>query len=237
MTPNQPLIEVRGLSYTYPDGHEALHDISLLIHRGEKIGIVGGNGAGKSTLLLHFNGILSGAGGIIIFGMAPDHANIREIRRRVGVVFQNPDDQLFSPTVYDDVAFGPRNLGLSEEEVALRVGESLDAVGLAGFEERSAFHLSFGEKKRAAIATVLAMGPDIIALDEPTSNLDPKGKREMSEFLEKLGGTQIIVTHNLELVRKHCDRAVVMREGRIVADGSPSDIFTDAEFLKSNELA
>jgi len=231
-----PAISIRNLSYSYPGGQQALRDVSLDIRQGETVGIVGGNGAGKSTLLLHFNGILTGNGDVEIFGMRPVKSSIREIRRKVGMVFQNPDDQLFSPTVFDDVAFGPRNLELSETEVESRVNESLRAVGLEGFDERSAYHLSFGEKKRASIATVLAMRPDILVLDEPTSNLDPRGKREMVELLGKLEGTKVIVTHNLELVKILCNRAIVMTAGEVVGDGRPEEIFTDNEFLLSNGL-
>ena len=223
-------VEIRDLCYSYPDGTLACENVSFDVNEGETLGLVGANGAGKSTILLHLNGILRGDGEIRIFGVKLDDSTLREIRQVVGLVFQNPDDQLFTNTIYEDVAFGPRNMGLSEDEVAHRVGKSLDSVGLGGkngnetrFYNRSAFHLSFGEKKRASIATVLAMEPKILVLDEPSSNLDPAGRREIMALLKNLGGTQIIVTHNLEFVRNLCDRVVVMGAGKVAAIGCPEE--------------
>ena len=229
---HRPAVEIRGLHYSYPDGTPALRGVELVIEEGESVGIVGPNGAGKSTLLLHLNGILAGRGEVKIFGIPVVKSNLKEIRRRVGLVFQDPDDQLFSPTVFDDVAFGPINMGLSPEEVEDVVKKALRQVGLKGFERRSAFHLSFGQKKRAAIATVLSMNPDLLALDEPSSNLDPRARRELSELLQSLKVTKIIVTHDLPFVFENCERVVVMSDGRVVADGDAFTILSDENLLE-----
>jgi len=233
MTDNGRAIQIESLRFSYPDGTVALDDLCLEVAEGEKVAVLGANGAGKSTLLLHLNGILRGGGSVRVCGLQMSRATAKTIRRMVGVVFQNPDDQLFCPTVGDDVAFGPRNLNLPEEEVGRRVAESLAAVGMSGSEERSAFHLSFGQKKRVAIATALAMQPRIMALDEPTSNLDPRGRREIAALLRRLGRTQVIVTHDLELVGRLCDRAVVLAEGRKAADGPIARILADERLLDS----
>jgi len=233
---NGAVIRIRSLSWSYPDGHPALDDVSLDVLTGEKVGLVGANGAGKSTLLLHLNGVLPSGGCVRVLGMVVEKANLRAIRQSVGLVFQNPDDQLFCPTVGDDVAFGPRQLRLPEEQVAARVRESLAAVGLSGFEERSPFHMSFGEKKRVAIATVLSMAPKILALDEPTSNLDPKARRELIKLLERLGGVQVIASHDLDLVRTLCDRVVLLSKGRAVASGAPAEILADRALLQAHGL-
>ncbi len=230
---NGKIVQIRSLSFAYPTGKSALEDFSLEIERGEKIGVIGANGAGKSTLLLHLNGILAGKGEISVGGLKVEKKNFKTIRRMVGLVFQNPDDQLFCPTVGEDAAFGPRNLELSEDEVARRVKTSLSSVGMAGFERRSAVHLSVGEKRRAAIATVLAMDAELIALDEPTSNLDPKGRREIIQLLKDLGRTQIVVTHDLGLVRDLCDRVVLLKQGRKAAEGKPEAILSDESLLES----
>ncbi|MCY3020728.1 MAG: ABC transporter ATP-binding protein [Planctomycetota bacterium] len=236
MTADAVAIQVTGLSYSYPDGSKALQEVSFQVKRGERVGFVGANGAGKSTLLLHLNGILQGKG-VTIVGMAVTKANLKSVRQKVGLVFQNPDDQLFCPTVFEDIAFGLRNLRIPEDEVGRRVRESLRTVGLEGFEKRSAFHLSVGQKKRIALATVLAMQCDILVLDEPTSNLDPRGRREIAALLEQLGGTQVIATHDLALVRKLCSRVIVLREGGIVADGEPRTILNDEAFLRAHDLS
>jgi cobalt/nickel transport system ATP-binding protein len=233
---NVPAVQIEALSYSYPDGSPALREISLTLAHGERVALVGANGAGKSTLLLHLNGILL-SGSVTICGLPVVKRNLKAIRQKVGLVFQNPDDQLFCPTIFEDVAFGPRNLQLPEHEVRRRVEAALRAVGLADSGGRSAFHLSIGEKKRAALATVLAMQPEILVLDEPTSNLDPRGRREIIQVLRDLGGTQLIATHNLDLVRALCTRVLVMRAGRIVADGAPRTVLADEEFLKANDLA
>ena len=215
---NDKVIEIDRLSYDYPDGTPALREIQLEISRGESVAILGPNGAGKSTLLYHFNGTFMGRGNVTVLGLPVVKENLREIRRRVGLVFQNPDDQLFCPTVYDDVAFGPLNMGLDPEQVRLRVEQALDMVGLQGFERRSAHHLSEGEKKRVALATVLAMDSEILALDEPTDNLDPAGSQVLIERIRRLSQTKVIITHHLPLAMDLCTRAVFLRAGRKVED-------------------
>jgi len=229
-------VEIRNLSYSYPDNTSALEDVSLAVGAGERVVILGANGAGKSTLLLHLNGLLRGSGLVRICGLEVKRRNLNEIRRKAGVVFQNPDDQLFCPTVYEDIAFGLRNLGFSEEVVKGKVRDSLEQTGVPGFEHRSAHHLSFGQKRRVAIAAVLAMEPEILVLDEPTSNLDPKGKRQIRSLLGEISLTQIIVTHDLNSVREMADRVVVMFRGRIFADGKPEEILGDEELLKAADL-
>ncbi|MGH9340625.1 MAG: energy-coupling factor ABC transporter ATP-binding protein [Acidobacteriota bacterium] len=230
------VVEIKGLSYSYPDGTQALDEISLVISQGEKVAILGPNGAGKSSLLLHLNGILRSNGHVTIFGMGTKRKNLKSIRQKVGLVFQDPDDQLFCPTVFDDVAFGPRNLQLAEEEVASRVFRSLTAVGVQGLEQKSAVHLSVGQKKRVAIATVLSMDSEVLVLDEPTSNLDPRGRKELLCLLTKLGGTQIIATHDLEFAGHLCDRIVVLCRGRKVAEGPAGLILSDHALLESQGL-
>lgn len=232
----EPVVQIEHLSYVYPDGNAALHDLSLSVAEGEKVAIVGANGAGKSTLLLHLNGILQSNGAVRVGGLAVLKRNLKSIRQQVGLVFQNPDDQLFCPSVFDDVAFGARNLDLPEDEVRRRVERSLASVGLAGFGERSAFHMSMGEKRRAAIATVLAMDARLIALDEPTSNLDPRGRREIIALLRDLGRTQLLVTHDLDMVRDLATRVVVLARGRTVADGAPGAVLSDRALLESSGL-
>jgi cobalt/nickel transport system permease protein len=230
------LLEIKDLSFTYPDGSPALRGISLAIAAGERVALVGANGAGKSTLLLHLNGIIESAA-VTVSGLPATRANLKAIRQKVGLVFQNPDDQLFCATVAEDVAFGPRNLRLAESEIAERVRESLREVGLQGFERRSAFHLSVGEKKRAALATVLAMRPDVIVLDEPTGELDPRGRRELAALLRRIGRTQIVATHDFELARELCSRVVVLDKGTLVADGTVADVLGDHTLLAAHGLA
>jgi cobalt/nickel transport system ATP-binding protein len=212
------VIEIDHLSYHYPDGTPALREIQLEIVRGESVAILGPNGAGKSTLLYHFNGTFIGNGQVTILGLPLVKPNLKEIRRRVGLVFQNPDDQLFCPTVYDDVAFGPLNMGLDQEKVRQRVEQALETVGLQGFERRSAHHLIEGEKKRVALATVLAMDSEILALDEPTDNLDPAGSRALIERIRQFNQTKIIITHHLPLAMDLCMRAIFLQAGRKVED-------------------
>jgi cobalt/nickel transport system ATP-binding protein len=228
---HRPAVEIKDLHYAYPDGTQALRGLNLTIEEGESVGIVGPNGAGKSTLLLHLNGILRGQGEVKIFGLPVVKKNLQEIRRRVGLVFQDPDDQLFSPTVFDDVAFGPINMGLTREEVEREVHRALAAVGMEEMERRSAHHLSFGQQKRVSIATVLSMRPDLLALDEPSSNLDPRARRELAELLQGLRITKLVVTHDLPFVFEICERVVVLSEGRVVADGEAFSVFTDEELL------
>jgi cobalt/nickel transport system ATP-binding protein len=237
-----PAIEIQNLAYSYPDGTPALNGINLLINPGEKVAILGANGAGKSTLLLHLNGLLRGNGtgprvsAVRIFGETVNGKSLAAIRQKVGFVFQNPDDQLFCPTVYDDVAFGPRNMKLDEAEVERRTKAALETVGLADIGGKNVFHLSVGQKKRAAIATVLSMDPELLVFDEPTSNLDPRGRRELLALLEKLPKTQIIATHNLEAAEQICSRAIILFQGRIVADGDTQRILGDKVFLQNHGL-
>ena len=212
------VVEIDHLSYHYPDGTPALREIQLEVFRGESVAILGPNGAGKSTLLYHLNGTLIGNGRVTILGLPLVKENLKEIRRRVGLVFQNPDDQLFCPTVYDDVAFGPLNMGLDLEAVKHRVGRALEMVGLQGFERRSAHHLSEGEKKRVALATVLAMDSEILALDEPTDNLDPAGSQALIERIRQFNQTKVIITHHLALAMDLCDRAIFLQAGKKVED-------------------
>lgn len=232
----EPCIEVRNLSFSYPDGTEALRNISLEIGKGEKVAIVGPNGSGKSTLLLHFNGILRGKGELRILGKVINKANLKEIRREVGLVFQEPDDQLFSPTVFDDVAFAPLNQDLSTEEVKIRVKQALQGVGLPGYENRSSHHLSYGEKKRVSIATVLSYDPEILALDEPTSNTDPKNRRRLINLLKGLAKTIVIATHDLDLVLDVCPRCMIINQGAIRANGKTEELLTNSHLLEANDL-
>ena len=230
-------IRIDSLSFSYPDGHSALENISLMIARGETVGIIGPNGAGKSTLLLHLNGILQSNGAVQICGMSAKGRNLKTIRNKVGLIFQDPNDQLFSPTVFDDVAFGPMNMALTEDEVCQRVAKALGWVGMTGYESRSSHHLSRGEKKRIAIATVLSMESEILVLDEPTSDLDPQGKWSLIELLEKLPMTKVVTTHDLEVVRSLCRRTIVLDKGKVVADGSTDSILSDISLLEAHSLA
>ncbi len=230
-------IEVEHLSFDYPDGRRALHDVSLQIGMGEKVALVGPNGAGKSTLLLHLNGILTPKDGRVrACGLEMRKENLGKVRAGVGVIFQNPDDQLFSPTVFDDVAFGLLYQGLPEAEVRARVAQALTTVGIAGYADRVPYHLSAGEKKRAALATVLAMDPEILVLDEPTSGLDPRGRRSLINLLRSLPQTMLVATHDLNMVRELLPRTVVLDEGRVVADGATADILSDALLLAAHGL-
>ncbi|MGQ9730553.1 MAG: energy-coupling factor ABC transporter ATP-binding protein [Candidatus Zipacnadales bacterium] len=228
-------IEIERLSYTYPDGSSGLREVSLAVAEGQCAGLVGPNGAGKSTLLLHLNGILEGDGSVRIYGR-PVRENLREARRLVGLVFQNPDDQLFMPTVFDDVAFGPLNLGWDKDRVRTEVARALDAVGLTGYDHRSPHHLSLGEKKRVSLATVLVMDCRIMVLDEPTSGLDPRGRGEFIDLVGSLDKTKIIATHDLDLVRELCNTVIVLDEGRIVAQGPTDQMLSDKRLLAEHRL-
>jgi len=231
MKPNK-VIEIDHLSYDYPDGTPALRDIDLVVYRNESVAILGPNGAGKSTLLYHLNGTLRGDGKVTVLGLPVEKENLKEIRRRVGLVFQNPEDQLFCPTVFDDVAFGPLNMGLDEEGVGQRVERALEMMGLKGLEGRSAHHLSEGEKKRVALATVLAMDSEILALDEPTDNLDPTGSRMLIERIRLIPQTKVIVTHHLPVAADLCERAVLLRGGRKTEDLPTRDLLRNRELLE-----
>jgi cobalt/nickel transport system ATP-binding protein len=232
------VIEIENLSFSYPDGQEALRDISLAVSAGETVAFIGPNGAGKSTLLLHLNGILKSKNGAVrVFGLPVEEKHLKEIRRRVGLVFQNPDDQLFSPTVFDDVAFGPMSMGCAEEEVRQQVRRALEQVGMSGHERRSPHHLSVGEKKRVAIATVLSMSPEVLVIDEPTSNLDPRGRWELIELLQALPLTKVIATHDLEMVQALCERAILLDGGQMVADDITGRLLSDLPLLASHGLA
>ena len=231
------VIDIKRLSFTYPDGHRGLSNIDLVVYLGENVALIGPNGAGKSTLLLHLNGILRGNSTVKICGLTVVEKNLKEIRKKVGLIFQDPEDQLFSLNVFDDVAFGPINMGYSESEVKRRVAQALEWGGMVGYEQRSPHHLSVGEKKRIAIATVLALSPEILVIDEPTSNLDPRSKWSLVELLNQLPITKIIATHDLELVRALCHRTVVMDEGKIAADGKTESILDDIHLLKAHGLA
>jgi cobalt/nickel transport system ATP-binding protein len=233
-------LEVSGLAYAYPDGHQALFGVDLTIDRGERVALLGPNGAGKTTLVLHLNGILHGGAGTVRVGgldVDPrDRDTLQEIRRRVGIVFQDPDDQLFMPTVRDDVAFGPANLGLRGAELDARVATALDAVGMADFADRPPHHLSFGQRRRVAVATVLAMEPEVLVLDEPTSNLDPASRRELAEVLASLDVTILLVTHDLPYALQVCERSVILSGGAIAADGHTTRLLADAELLRTHRL-
>jgi cobalt/nickel transport system ATP-binding protein len=232
-----PALDVRGVAYAYPDGHTALRRVDLRVEPGERVALLGPNGAGKTTLILHLNGILlPAAGEVRVAGLPVAKAHLREVRRRVGVVFQDPDDQLFMPTVRDDVAFGPANLGLRGAELDRRVHDALAAVGMADAADRPPHHLSFGQRRRVAVATVLAMDPDVLVLDEPTSNLDPAARRDLADILRSLPVAAVIATHDLPYALELCPRTVVLDDGVVVADGPTADILADADLLAAHRL-
>jgi cobalt/nickel transport system ATP-binding protein len=238
-------IDVEQLSFSYPDGHLALADVSLHIAPGEKVALVGPNGAGKSTLVLHLNGILpapmpkapvTGTGRVTVCGLEVGEKTLGLVRAAVGLVFQNPDDQLFSPTVYEDVAFGPLYQGLGAEQVAARVTTALSAVSMQSYAERISHHLSVGEKKRIAIATVLSMNPEVLVLDEPTSGLDPRARRSLIHLLDELPMTMLVSSHDLAMVCELLPRMIIMDEGRIVADGPTGILMKDGPLLEAHGL-
>ncbi len=225
-------VEVKDLYFSYPDGHEAIRNMSFSIYHGESVGIIGANGAGKSTLLMLLMGILFPDGGEIVVGDTRlTRKTMTMIRQRLGMVFQDPDDQLFMTTVRDDVAFGPRNFGLEEAEVEMRVEEALAQVGIPHLIDRAPFKLSGGEKRAAAIATVLSMKPDILIMDEPTSSLDPKSRRRVMELLKTFEHTKIITSHDLDMVLETCQRVIVISNGAVAADGNAVNILSDPELL------
>ena len=232
-----PVLDVRGLAFAYPDGHQALYGVDLHVHRGERVALLGPNGAGKTTLVLHLNGILTGgAGSVSVSGLPVEKQNLKEIRRRVGIVFQDPDDQLFLGSVRQDVAFGPANLGLKGAALDELVMSGLDQVVMAVFAYRPPHHLSFGQRRRVAVATVLAMEPEILVLDEPSSNLDPASRRELADILRGLDVTLMMVTHDLPYALELCPRALVLSDGVVVADGRTFDVLTDAPLMAAHRL-
>jgi len=231
------IVEVHDLEYAYPDGTPALQGVSFRVAHGESMAIVGANGAGKSTLLLHLNGYLAPTKGTIQIGDFPlTKETLKQVRRTVGMVFQDPDDQLFMPTVYDDVAFGPLNLGLAARDVDVRVMNALSIVGAGHLKNRPPYKLSGGEKRAVSIATVLSMSPDILVMDEPTSNLDPKARRQLIELLKTFKHTKIIATHDLDMVIDLCERTIVMHNGRVTADGPTTEIFQNDALLEESHL-
>lgn len=227
-------LEVRNVCFSYPDGQEAVKNVSLTIHHGESVGIIGANGAGKSTLLMLMMGVLFPDSGEILVGdVHVTKKTLPMIRQRLGMVFQEPDDQLFMTTVYDDVAFGPRNYKLNEKEVEDRVDMALEAVGISHLRDRAPFKLSGGEKRAASIACVLSMQPDVLIMDEPTAALDPKSRRKVIALLKSFEHTKIITSHDLDMVFDTCGRIIVVREGKIAADSTAAEILTNQELLDS----
>jgi cobalt/nickel transport system ATP-binding protein len=231
-----PAILLEDVRFTYPDKKLAINGISCQILPGEKVAFIGPNAAGKSTLIMLLNGVLRGEGSIRIFGTKLSKKSENKIKSKIGIVFQNPDDQLFCPTVYEDVAFGPLNFGFSKEEIDLRVRQALNEVGLTDYESRSSLNLSYGEKKLISIATVLSTNPDIIALDEPTSNLDPFHRRKIIEWIKKSDRTFLIATHDLDMVAETAERVIILKQGNITGDGSTKEILTDKKLLTDNYL-
>ena len=231
-------IEIDGLNYRYPDGTVALRNLRFVIPEGECVALLGPNGSGKSTLLLHLNGILPEQPGdaVRILGQAIRRDNLETIRREVGLVFQDPDDQLFCPTVGEDVAFGPRQLGLAEGEIAARVKRTLAQTGLTGFAERATHHLSHGEKRRACLAGVLACEPKVLVFDEPTSDLDPRGRREFKALLREIHATKVIATHDLELAVELCPRTIILDKGEVIADGPTLKLLADEALMLAHGL-
>ncbi|WP_179471132.1 energy-coupling factor ABC transporter ATP-binding protein [Mycolicibacterium vinylchloridicum] len=232
-----PAIHIEGLRYRYPDGRVALDGVDLSIAPGERVAILGPNGAGKTTLMLHLNGVLSATSGDVeISGIPLSRKTLRDIRRRVGLVFQDPDDQLFMPTVAQDVAFGPANFGVTGDELAARVAAALDVVSMTEHADRSPAHLSGGQRRRAALATVLACEPEILVLDEPSANLDPVARRELAQTLASLPATMVIVTHDLPYAAQLCDRAIVLDAGVVVADDTVTAVLSDSDLLAAHRL-
>ncbi|QEV18551.1 energy-coupling factor ABC transporter ATP-binding protein [Streptomyces alboniger] len=232
-----PSLDVAGLAFAYPDGHQALFGVDFRVGRGERVALLGPNGAGKTTLVLHLNGILTaGAGTVTVAGLPVGRKHMAEIRRRVGIVFQDPDDQLFMPTVREDVAFGPAASGVRGPELEARVLKALSQVGMAEFADRPPHHLSFGQRRRVAVATVLAMEPEILVLDEPSSNLDPASRRELADILRSLDVTVLMVTHDLPYAMELCPRALILSSGTIVADGPTGELLGDEELMSEHRL-
>ena len=235
-----PSLKITELAFAYPDGNQALYGVNLTIEQGERVALLGPNGAGKTTLVMHMNGIHpTMQGKVEIAGELVDAKNkesLRSIRSKVGIVFQDPDDQLFMPTVGEDVAFGPFNMGKRGAELDAIVDEALDLVGMREFKDRPPHHLSFGQRRRVAVATVLAMKPEILVMDEPSSNLDPASRRELADIVRSLDITMVMVTHDLPYALELCERSVILSGGIIVADGKTSDILKDEALLAKNRL-
>ena len=232
-----PALSVRGLTYAYPDGHHVLRGVDLDVAPGERVAILGPNGAGKTTLVLHLNGTLrGGAGTVDVTGLRVAPPALRDVRRRVGIVFQDPDDQLFMTTVREDVAFGPRNLGFTGADLDVRVDGALASVGMEAFAGRPPHHLSFGQRRRVAAATVLSMDPDVLVLDEPSSNLDPQARREFADIVARLDMTTVMVTHDLLYALQLCPRSVILNDGVITADRPTREILADSALMAANRL-
>lgn len=237
---SRPSLEISGLAFAYPDGNQALFGVNLTVAKGERVALLGPNGAGKTTLVMHLNGIHAAQRGVVsIAGEkidAADKESLKKIRSQVGIVFQDPDDQLFMPTVREDIAFGPYNMGKRGDELDAIVDEALSLVGMSEFKDRPPHHLSFGQRRRVAVATVLAMKPEILVMDEPSSNLDPASRRELADILRSLDVTIIMVTHDLPYAYELCERSVILAGGVIVADDSTKSILQDEALLKVNRL-
>ena len=237
---NQPSLLINNLAFAYPDGNQALYGVNLRVEKGERVALLGPNGAGKTTLVLHMNGIhQTMQGEVFIAGEKVDSKNkesIREVRSKVGIVFQDPDDQLFMPTVGEDVAFGPYNMGVRGAELDAVVDYALNLVGMSEFKDRPPHHLSFGQRRRVAVATVLAMKPEILVMDEPSSNLDPASRRELADILRSLDVTIVMVTHDLPYAHELCERAVILSGGIIVADDKTESILKNEVLLATHRL-
>jgi len=237
---SRPIISVQNISFTYPDGKKALENVSFDVYQGESVALIGPNGAGKSTLLLHLNGSMGipddKRAKIKIAEIELTRNNLKEIRKNVGIVFQNPDDQLFMPSVFDDIAFGPINLGYPDSLIKKKVTKALEAVGLAHFEKRTSYHLSYGEKKLVSIATIISMDPKLVVLDEPTNGLDPRGKKKIINILKNMTVTKVIATHDLEMAYELCNRAILINEGEIIAIGDAGDIIENEQLMLENGL-
>ncbi|MEV0186350.1 ABC transporter ATP-binding protein [Streptomyces sp. NPDC050625] len=237
LEPVTPSLEVARLAFAYPDGHQALFGVDFSIGRGERVALLGPNGAGKTTLVLHLNGILGGGTGTVtVAGLPVGREHMAEIRRKVGIVFQDPDDQLFMPTVREDVAFGPAAAGLKGAALEERVHTALERVGMRDFADRPPHHLSFGQRRRVAVATVLAMEPEILVLDEPSSNLDPASRRELADILRSLDVTVLMVTHDLPYALELCPRSLILSDGVIAADGPTGDLLSGDALMRAHRL-
>ncbi|MFW6140071.1 MAG: energy-coupling factor ABC transporter ATP-binding protein [Acidobacteriota bacterium] len=229
-------VQVAGLNFSYPDKTNALENINFSLKEGESLGLIGPNGAGKSTLLLHLNGVLKQDGAVRILGEPIKKQNIKTIRKKVGMVFQDPNDQLFMPTVFDDVAFGPLNLGMERDRIQEKVKTTLKKLGLNGYEEKNPYHLSLGERKKVSLATVLVLEPQILVLDEPTANLDPGSKKSFISTLKNIQKTKIIASHDMDSIFDLCSRIILMNKGKIVAQGKADHILGDKNLLEANNL-